>query len=237
MQRPHIICHMITSLDGRLLVDRWPFSEDRLLEVYDTIGERLDAGGWIVGRRTMEYYLTPTTPVIGAASALRADHIAASHRASVGICFDRHGSLRPESGEIDGDHLVLVLSDKVADAHVKMLISRGVSVFFAGPEGDQIEEVLTRIRAAFGVTRLLLEGGGRMNGIFLAADLIDETSTLIYPVVDGQSGIPSIYEHDAAIGVRALDLISCETLDSGAVWLRHRMLPRETAQAAPKDGQ
>lgn len=232
MTRPEIICHMITSLDGRLLADRWPCSEDTLLQIYDDAAERLGAGGWIVGRRTMEHYLASGSPAPGPARPSRPDHIAPHDGASIGICFDRHGSLQPESGEIDGEHLVLVLSETVSDAHVEMLIARGVSVIFAGPEGDRLDEALERIGAAFGVTRLLLEGGGRMNGVFLAADLIDETSTLIYPVVDGQSGVAAIYDNDSTTEARRLELISSETLDSGAVWLRHRVLPRADATRA-----
>ncbi|MBR9894470.1 riboflavin deaminase [bacterium] len=232
MQRPHIICHMITSLDGRLLAERWPCSAHSLLEIYDGAADRLGASGWIVGRRTMEHYIDSKTPVPGPAAPSRTDHVASHVGATLAICVDRHGTLHPESGELDGEHLVLVLSEQVPDAHVEMLIARGVSVIFAGPEGDQLEDALIRIGEAFGVSRLLLEGGGRMNGAFLAADLIDETSTLIYPVVDGQSGVASIYDHDGPIAARGLELISSETLDTGTVWLRHRVLPRADALAS-----
>jgi hypothetical protein len=56
--RPKIICHMVSSIDGRLLVDRWTppaagVDEDIVLR-YDEVAARFDADGWIVGRATMD---------------------------------------------------------------------------------------------------------------------------------------------------------------------------------------
>ena len=214
---------MITSLDGRLLAERWPCSEETLLEIYDATGDRLEADGWIVGRKTMEHYLPASEPMLAPAARPRQDRINVHGDRPLGICFDRQGRLRPETGEIEGSHLVLVVAEQVLESHVADLAARGVSVVFAGPDGNDVSSALTRIAGAFGVKRLLLEGGGILDGAFLAAGLIDETSTLLYPVVDGQKGIPAIYDHEAETKVRSLELISAETLDDGTVWLRHRV--------------
>ena len=62
MQRPEIICHMVTSLDGRLLPDRWPFSEDHIMSMYEATAAKLDASGWAVGRATMLHYVDEGEP-------------------------------------------------------------------------------------------------------------------------------------------------------------------------------
>jgi len=152
---------MNTSLDGRLLTQRWSSGEDDLLALYDGAAARLDAERWIVGRQRMAHYLPSGPPNSGPAPTPRPDRIAVRRDGGLGICFDRQGRLCPESGEI--------------------------------------------------------------NGAFLAAGLIDETSTLVYPVLDGQRGIPAIYDHGAETQAQALDLISAETMDGGTVWLRHRL--------------
>ena len=54
----------------------------------------------------------------------------------------------------------------------------------------------------FGVKKLLLEGGGKINGAFLKHELIDEFSTLIYPAVDGVAGTQSIVDYDGPEGDR-----------------------------------
>ncbi|HMU01529.1 MAG TPA: dihydrofolate reductase family protein, partial [Amaricoccus sp.] len=165
---------MATSLDGRLLPERWPISDQEVLEVYDSSAARLDAGGWIVGRETMQHYVTAGEPSFGKAGGPRTDIVVQGSTCPIAVCFDRKGRLQPEAGEIDGDHLVLVVSEGVSFEHVEKLVARGVSVFFAGPNGEDIAGALDRIGSAFGADRLLLEGGGRINGAFLAAGLVDD---------------------------------------------------------------
>ncbi|EPX76688.1 dihydrofolate reductase family protein [Salipiger mucosus] len=222
-QRPEIICHMITSLDGRLLTQRWPAAPDELLEVYEGTADRLGADGWIVGRNTMADFLPSGEPQPAEPARERADRIAGAPGRPLAICFDRAARLRPENGEIEGDHLVLVLPETTPEAHVDQLAARGVSVVFGGPDGMAIAPALARIAAAFGTWRLLLEGGGQINGAFLAAGVIDQASTLVFPVVDGQGGVAAIYDHGATIPARRLDLLSVETLDCGTVWMRHSL--------------
>ena len=228
MSRPYVICHMICSLDGRLLTARWPVSEQSLHDVYQPTAERLGGEGWIVGRRTMLEFMPEAEPDLAAPQPRpdqpRPDQPADPAGRDLAICFDREGRLDPPSGDVDGDHLVLVLSTRVAPAKVEELEARGVSVFFAGPAGEEIADALSRIGAAFGVSRLLLEGGGRINAAFLAADAIDETSTLIHPTLDGQRDVPAIYDDPGATKARALELIGAEPLPSGEVWIRHRLL-------------
>ena len=56
--RPHIICHMGTSIDGRLHPSRFTrpasdVSRDVLRGHYEKVHDRFEADGWIVGRKTM----------------------------------------------------------------------------------------------------------------------------------------------------------------------------------------
>ena len=55
---PKVICHIISSVDGRLLTDRWttPFdgkSKNELLGIYAAIGRKLDTDAWMFGKRTL----------------------------------------------------------------------------------------------------------------------------------------------------------------------------------------
>ena len=75
---------------------------------------------------------------------------------------------------------------------------------------------------AFRLKTLLLEGGGRINGSFLKAGLIDEISLLVYPGIDGLSGMPTIFEHaggedgQPAVG-QTLRHIATETLERNRI--------------------
>lgn len=55
---PKVICHIMSSVDGRLLTDRWtpPFdgkSKNELLGIYAAIGRKLDTDAWMFGKRTL----------------------------------------------------------------------------------------------------------------------------------------------------------------------------------------
>ena len=81
-----------------------------------------------------------------------------------------------------------------------------------------------KLRTAFGIRRLLLEGGGKINGSFLAAGLIDELSILIAPVADGSIGTPTLFDAMAGKGLaRKLRLISIARIKGDLVWLRYKM--------------
>ena len=65
---------------------------------------------------------------------------------------------------------------------------------------------MAQLATVFGVKKLLLEGGGRINGAFFKHRLIDEFSTLIHPAVEGVAGTQSIIDYDRANDERpALD--------------------------------
>ena len=80
------------------------------------------------------------------------------------------------------------------------------------------------MHSLFDIKRLLLEGGGGINGSFAAADAIDEVSVIIAPIIDGGLGIPSLVDcARGATGVRRLKLISSEALPGDLVWLRYKV--------------
>jgi riboflavin biosynthesis pyrimidine reductase len=124
----------------------------------------------------------------------RTDFVAREDAPSYAIAIDPTGKLRWESGSIDGDHAVTVLTERVPDRYLAFLRARGVSYLFGGRDRIDVPSVLRKLRTRFGIRRLLLEGGGKINGSFLAADAIDEVSVLIAPVADGAVGTPTLFD-------------------------------------------
>lgn len=230
--RPFIICHMAASIDGRLHPSRFTstasgVSAEILRGHYEPVAERFGAEGWIVGRKTMsemakgaEQNAEPGAPLA------REPHVANRNGRNLAIAIDPSGRVHYGKDNIGGDHVVVVLGEQVADAYLAELREDGVSYLFAGAKGDDLSAAMAQLASVFGVKRLLLEGGGIINGAFLRHRLIDEFSTLIHPAVDGVAGSPSIIDYNGTDGQRpgagqALRLISCETLEGGMIWLRH----------------
>jgi riboflavin biosynthesis pyrimidine reductase len=228
--RPRIICHMGTSIDGRLHPSKFTppaagIAADVLRAHYEEVAARFEADGWIVGRRTMAEMAKGTEHAIADAPASpREPHLANRGGRSLAVAIDPSGRVHYGKDDVGGDHVVAVLGEQVSDAYLAELRADGVSYIFAGSKGDDLPGAMDQLASVFGARTLLLEGGGRINGAFLRQGLIDEFSTLIYPGVDGLAGTASIVDYDGperpGVG-QALRLIGCETLEGGMVWLRH----------------
>ena len=52
-RHPRVICHMIASVDGRIVTGGWPLSPEARRQ-YEQVHASYDADGWICGRVTME---------------------------------------------------------------------------------------------------------------------------------------------------------------------------------------
>lgn len=232
--RPYIICHMVTSIDGRLHPSRFTpaakgVSAEALSEHYETVAERFEAEGWIVGRKTMsEIAKGSPRSIAGAPSLPRESYVGSRNGRNLAIAVAPSGRVHFGGDGIGDDHAVAVLGELVSDAYLAELREDGVSYVFAGPTGHDLPKAMEQLASVFGVKKLLLEGGGTINGAFLHHRLIDEFSTLISPAVDGVAGSDSIVDYRGPQGERpgagqALRLISCEMLEGGMVWLRHKV--------------
>lgn len=190
---------MTTSIDGRIVVDGWP-DPAAVRREYEAVHASYGADGWLCGRVTMEPF---------AGGVRGEDEVAREHRGgpredfvvrgdhdSFAFAIDASGRLAWGTNDIDGDHVVAVLSERVSDHYLAFLRDRGVSYLLAGARDVDLAAALEKIGERFGVRTLLLEGGGRINGGMLAAGLVDEVSLLIAPVADGRIGTPALFDVD-----------------------------------------
>jgi riboflavin biosynthesis pyrimidine reductase len=234
--KPYIICHMTTSIDGRLHPSRFTppaegISRDTLRAHYVKIYESFEADGWIVGRRTMsEMAKGSERPIANPPKASREPHIANRSGRKLAIGIDPSGRAHYGKDNVQGDHVVAVLGEQVSDAYLAELREDGVSYIFAGKNGDDLAGAMEQLASLFDVKKLLLEGGAKINGAFFKHKLIDEFSTLIYAAIDGVAGTQTIMEYEGPAGDRpgagqALRLTHCEALEGGMVWLRHAVEP------------
>ncbi|ACG74504.1 bifunctional deaminase-reductase domain protein [Anaeromyxobacter sp. K] len=221
--RPYVICHMGPSVDGRIVTDGWPRSA-RLSAEYERIHAALGADAWIIGRISMEPYAgRAPLPPRARGRLPRTDFIARSDAPSYAIALDPSGKLRWESGAIDADHAVAILTERVPDRYLAFLRDRGVSYLFGGKDRIALPAVLRKLRARLGIRRLLLEGGGKINGSFLAAGVIDELSLLVAPVADGSVGTPALFDAGEPGPRLRLRLLSAERRPGDLLWVRYRV--------------
>lgn len=230
--RPYVVCLMESSIDGRLHPSRWTRSPDGTPKqwsgLYSATHETLRADAWIVGRVTMAE-MAKGVPHAPASAPLqqRPHHFAAGHKKPYAVAIDAGGKLHFARSDVGGDHVIVLLGSGVPDSHLAELKGDGISYIVApGPEVD-LATALQTLRSEFAIERLALEGGGMINGSFLAARLVDELIVIIGPGVDGRSDSPSIVEAGEAglHGRIKLSLRNCETLEHGAVRLTYSVTP------------
>ena len=222
--RPYVICHMLPSVDGRIVLRDWKLPN--ATREYEKTAATFDADAWIIGRISMEPYAGKArVPARKNREPIPREDFVADHDAeSYAIAVDPSGKLTWRAGDIDGEHVITILTEAVSDDYLAFLQSKGVSYLFGGKSRIDLAKVLPKLRARFGIRKLLLEGGGKINGSFLAANLIDELSILVAPVADGSVGTPSLFDvDDRRMPARALKLISIEKRPGDIVWLRYRV--------------
>ncbi|MBN8614129.1 MAG: RibD family protein [Deltaproteobacteria bacterium] len=225
--RPWVVCHMVPSLDGRIVPTKWPVREGAYAE-YERTAKALKGDAWIIGRISMEPYVkgqeaskTKVAAPTSRAPIPRTDHVADPKARRFAIAIDPSGKLAWRAGRIDDDHVITVITERVSDRYLATLRAVGVSYVFGGEDTIDVKRVLRTLRARFDIERLLLEGGGKINGSFLEADVVDELSLLVAPIVDGSTGTPALFDR-APAKARAFELVSVKKRAHDLVWLRYR---------------
>ncbi|WGF89560.1 RibD family protein [Marinivivus vitaminiproducens] len=231
--KPYVICHMVSSVDGRLAPGRWTASPDGSRgdwsAVYAAIHDELDGDAWIVGRVTMAEMTKagPHRPSVGRAVE-RPYRFAAKGAGPFAVALDASGKLHFDRAEIEGDPVVVLLGRDVPDSHLAELAANDISYIVADEPEIDLAATLRVLGQELGIRRLLLEGGAGINGSFFAAGLVDELSVLIAPALDGQADSRAIVDTGLA-GLRGkveLSLISCEIREHGTVQLRYAVHSR-----------
>ncbi|WP_348271414.1 dihydrofolate reductase family protein [Aureimonas sp. Leaf460] len=190
-ERPRVICHMMSSLDGGLHPSHYTESpvgaKKEWDAAYEAVHETLGGDAWLVGRVTMaEMAKGEPHPPSDHASIERPIHIANRGAERYAIAVDPSAKLHFRKADINGDAVIVLLGSEVLDAHLAELASDGISYVVAGDRQIDLFESLKTLRAEFGIERLLLEGGGGINGSFFAAGLVDELSLIVAPTLVGR---------------------------------------------------
>jgi len=231
--KPYITILMVTSIDGRLHPSRFTQSPDGSRSdwtgQYEKVHASLDADAWLVGRVTMaEMSRTGPHAPPGPWKVERPIHVARTDAATFAVALDPSGKVHFSGAKLSGDQVIVLLGPAVADSHLAELAADGVSyIVSAGAEFD-IESLLQVLAKEFGIGHLVVEGGAKTNGAFLAAQVVDELRVLVAPALDGAEQVQGIVDYQRGLaGIVRLQLKSAEVLDHGVVQLAYAVLPPE----------
>lgn len=226
---PHVLCHMVCSVDGRIWGSRWRPKANVVPNLFEKLHDRLGGGSWLCGRVTAQEFAKGTEPHYPPTDQVfpRENWFARRDAKTWGIFLDGKGKAVWARKDIGGDAILVVLTEAVPDRHLAGLRADGVSYIFAGATEIDLAGALETLNRELGIERIMLEGGGGANGALLRAGLIDELSLVICPVIDGSTGGPIVFNSgEVDLGpapIESMTLASHEVLDGGAMWLRYRL--------------
>jgi riboflavin biosynthesis pyrimidine reductase len=232
--KPYIICHMASSLDRK--IDGSALSSVMADGEYEATGAKLKGDAWICGRTTMQQHFADKKPFVSKSRKPAGPRpvFVAQRAKSYAISVDTRGKLRWESDNLDGDHLICVVSEQAPKDYLDMLRERGISYVVSGKSTVDLKKAVAQLGKHFGIRTLLLEGGGHINGAFLQARLVDELSLLVAPGIDGRHEIPAVFDGVSPSKRKAvpLRLKSIEKRRRDTLWLRYKVRWSKTAKTS-----
>src|SRR6059058_5716130 len=119
--KPYVICHMNSSVDGRILGSRWRPSENRMAGLFERLHDELGGGSWLIGRVTGSEYAKAdsypdrtdrTYPRQPWLAQRFAPGDAAAPIIAWGIALDAQGKIAWGRSDIGGDPIVAVLTER-----------------------------------------------------------------------------------------------------------------------------
>lgn len=222
--RPYIICHMMSSLDGRIdcaMTEQLGSSEP----YYDTMAS-FKCKSMLMGRVTMQmhYACAQQYEATDPAPVAHTEIYRAGIESNYIIAVDSMGKLCWDKNEFDGLKLLVVVSNLCPREYLDYLKSKEISYIACGSPKTHLKKICEILYKDFGVERLLLTGGGCINGAFLQEGLIDELSVIIGPGIDGRAGMTAMFDGilDPQKRVSLCHLESVQQLGHDMVWLKYR---------------
>ncbi len=236
MNRPYIVCHMVTSIDGKVTGNFLGRPEcEAAAEVYYEMNREYKAqgsGGFICGRVTMEESFTggfypdlskykPVERERGHYMNCWFEDLTSGYYA---IAFDPRGKLGWKSNVIEdsdpgygGAQIIEVLTEQVDGRYLAYLQEKEISYFFAGESEVDVDLALKILHDHLAPEFYVLEGGSIINGHFLRADCVDEISLVQASVTANKDAKPLFMNGD----IHHFELFNAES-KNGVLVMRYK---------------
>lgn len=232
MNKPYIILHMVSSVNGKITGDFLSNEKAQLIcQDYYRIHREFNADGFICGRITMQGSFTgdksPELEKFKGVKVKRCDRVA-KKADFYAISIDPHARLCWYGSEIsdydpgyDKSHIIEVLTDMASDEYIAFLDSLGISYIFCGENEIAPSLLCQKLYSLFDIKTVLLEGGGLTDSLFMTKNLIDEISLVVAPFVEDSESAIDLFSKNSGQSV-VFPQVNVERLANGGLWLRYK---------------
>lgn len=225
MDKPYIVCYMMTSVDGRIdceMTGQLPGVE----EYYPLLAE-LGLQSAVSGKITAQLELAEAGAFQPKDNTPAASEVTSKKTDSANgytIVVDTKGTLLWKNDAEYAKPHILITSKQVSRDYLSYLDEKNISYIVAGDTCIDLAAACAALKEAFGIERLGVVGGPAINTAFLDAGLLDEIILLIGAGIDGRAAFPPVFNRtDSSRGkVTPLKLVEAKTYPSGAVFIRYK---------------
>lgn len=203
MSKPYIICHMLSSIDGKVTgVFLFLENHTKASEVYYELNRAYQANAFACGRVTMEESFTkkwyPNLDNYEKYDSF-VDYIEIDNASLYALAFDPHarlgwiGNKIIDLDEDPGYHnakIIEILTEDIDTRYLSYLRAMKIPYIICGKDKIDVLLALKKLKKYFNINKILLEGGSIINGAFMEENLIDEISLVIDSVTADTSSKP-----------------------------------------------
>lgn len=225
MNKPYIVCYMMTSVDGR--IDCEMVGQLAGVEDYYPLLDALGLQSGISGKTTAQLELAESRefkPENNFTFGKESVSKKADSSNGYPIVMDTKGSLLwKRDSQYEKPH-ILITSKQVSQEYLAYLDEKNISYIVTGDTRIDLAAVYKALKETFGIKRLGIVRGPAINTAFLDAGLLDEVILLIGAGIDGRASFPSVFhrEDNGYSKPIPLKLVEVKTYDSDAVFIRYK---------------
>lgn len=237
MNRPYIFCHMMTSLDGKIMGNYMETPEGEaagnvFYEIAFGKNPYYKHQGWLSGRVTTDdnftFYEKPELDE-NAPEVPAGDYVAEKTDMYY-VSVDPSGKLGWKNSTLTyvdtTAHVIEVLTEKAGNSYKDFLRRLGISYIIAGKDTLDYALALGKLKDLFGIETLMLGGGAALNWSFIQAGMCDEISVVVAATADGSSQTQTLFmakeglSSDSPVGFKLQEV---KVMDGDSVWLRYHV--------------
>ena len=194
MIRPHIICHMMISIDGRIDCEMTA-KISGVKEYYDSL-KALNVQATVSGRVTAQLELAQDGEFVSKKEEIFGREGFSKKCDSDNYCVvvDTKGSLLWTHPKELNQPLIVITTMSVKKDYLDYLDSERISWIAVGEKQIDLVHACEILAREFGIERMAIVGGGHINAGFLREGLLDEVSLVVDPAIDGRAGMTALFD-------------------------------------------
>ncbi|WP_293704107.1 dihydrofolate reductase family protein [uncultured Parasutterella sp.] len=233
MNRPAVICHMVSTIDGKIAGQS--FAEEGLrpyLEFYVQTKQKFETQATVYGASTAkEIFVGKGKENFKGSSRVtdESDYICGEDAPYFVVVIDPLGGIPWKSGKPDGRpgledaRIIVITSSQASKEYLNLLREKGIAYLISRGNEFHLTEPMEKLKSIFGIHRISLQGGGLVNGTFANEKLIDKLSLVVIPFVDSSSSVPTTFETGSffkhPISLLEFKLMEIEKIEPEGLWL------------------